>query len=218
MLKPILFASSLAAVLTSTLAARADFATPPGAVAVVEPPAHALAVATPPPPSRDLGVAASKADKPDALMAIRFEGGPAWATMRPMGGYGRLTIEALAVMRPHGASPVFGIWEGIEGWGAKFGSAGVSVPVVGEAGFRAGPLVATLGAGINVITFEQLGKAKGIGGFSPRAGARIGLTLGSVYVVATGDVQRRWQVNIPTMTMYQAGLAVGVVLDPGKMK
>jgi hypothetical protein len=129
--------------------------------------------------------------------------------------YGRLVVEALAVPHPKGASAVFGIWEGIEGWGAKYGSSGVSIPIVGEIGFRTPALVGTIGAGLNFLTFEQLGQAKGVGGFSPRAGARLGLQLGSAYVLATGDVQRRWQTNIPAMTMFQAGIAVGVVLDTG---
>jgi hypothetical protein len=88
MSRPFLFASTAAAVLAFSVAARADFATPPGEVAVAAPPALAVAA---PPPARDVPVAVPEQDAPISLLSVRFEGGPAWATVRPMGGYVRLS-------------------------------------------------------------------------------------------------------------------------------
>ncbi len=87
---------------------------------------------------------------------------------------------------------------------------GFAIPIVFFAGFRAPPVVATLGAGLNALTIDRLDDDTGVGVLSPRADLRLGLDFGGVFVLATSDVQRRWMWGRDDITLLQAGLALGV--------
>lgn len=193
------FASIVVASFASSLTARAELATPPpGEVAVMLPRTPAKVAA----------------DKPDERlwMSARFEAGASFLPAGAPGGYGRIAVEMLSTGSLRETGPVFGFWYGFEGWGApKVG--GGSVPLALEGGVKTTHFVATLGAGFNLFTIDKLEKRYGGGIFSPRASARIGLHFEPVYVVATADVQRRWQWGLDDMTVFQAGLAVGFMMD-----
>jgi hypothetical protein len=196
-----LFASIVTASLACSASARAEFASPPpGEVAVMLPRASAPAQ-----------VAADKRDE-RLWIGTRLEVGASFLASGTPGGYGRATIEMLSTGSLRETGPVLGFWYGFEGWGApKVG--GGSVPLALEGGVKLTHFVATLGAGFNLFTIDKLEKRYGGGIFSPRASARIGLHFEPVYVVATADVQRRWQWGLDDMTVFQAGLAIGVMVD-----
>jgi hypothetical protein len=194
-----LAASTCAAILTSVGAARAEFATPPDAVAL----------AAPEQPPR-LAVA----DPNDRLwMSARFEGGASFLTSGAPGGFGRMAVEMLSTgtsLRSTG--PVYGFMYGFEGWGtSRVGGGGL--PMMLEGGVKTTHFVGTAGAGFNVFTVDKMAKDYGVGLFSPRAGLRLGLHFDPIEVVALADVQRRWQWTLPDMTVFQAGLAVGFMTD-----
>jgi len=54
---------------------------------------------------------------------------------------------------------------------------------------------------------------KALGVFSPRASARVGLHFDPVFIVATADAQRRWRWGLDDISVFQAGLAIGVMID-----
>ncbi|MFT3767194.1 MAG: hypothetical protein QM820_16985 [Minicystis sp.] len=207
-----LFASTVAAVLSTSVAARAEFATPPGDVAVILPQPAPVAV---PAPRADVARVA-KAPEDHLWISARFEGGASFLPSGAPGGYGRVAVEMLSTgdsVRDTG--PVLGFWYGVEGWGApKVGGGGV--PLLFEAGVKTTHFVGTLGAGFNILNIDKIGEKYGVGVFSPRASVRLGLHFEPVYLVATADVQRRWQWGLDDMTVMQTGLAVGFMLDGSK--
>lgn len=201
-MRAILFASLPLAVLTLAPAARADFATPPGEAVVMLPRDRVVRPAVAAAPEEHLWIAA------------KFEGGPSFRPHDPMGGYGRFTVDLVSTgERETGFA--YGFWYGFEGWGApKIG--GVTVPLVAQIGVKTTHFVALVGGGLNVLTLDKLSDGKGggtYGGgiFTPRASARIGLHFEPLYVVATADVHQRWQWGLPDATVFQAGLAIGVM-------
>lgn len=70
-------------------------------------------------------------------------------------------------------------------------------------------MVATVGAGVNVFTFDALDKMSGGGILSPRASARVGFVVGGFHLSAIAQVQRRWQWGSDDLTLFTAGLVLG---------
>ncbi len=194
-----LMASTCAAVLLHAGAARADFATPPDGVAV----------GAPEPPPR-----LKVADPSERIwMGARFEGGASFLTSGAPGGFGRVAVEMISTgtsLRSTGL--VYGFTYAFEGWGtSKVGGGGL--PMMIEGGVKTKHFVGTAGAGFNIFTIDKMGQDYGVGAFSPRAGLRLGLHFEPIEVVALADVQRRWQFTLPDQTVFQAGLAIGVMTD-----
>lgn len=199
-MRHLVFASIVTAVLAGSVTARAEFATPPpGEVAVMLP--------------RDRAPVRVAERRDEFLWAsARFEGGAAFLPSGAPGGFGRIAVEMLTTGNQRQTGPVFGFWYGFEGWGApKVGGGGL--PMLLEGGVKTNHFVATLGAGFNVFTVDKLEKRYGVGVFSPRASLRVGLHFDPLYVVATADVQRRWQWGLDDMSVFHAGLAIGILVD-----
>jgi hypothetical protein len=189
----ILFASTLAALLGSSVA-QAQFATPPPAA------------------RRPLLVAS---DEKPALLAITAEGGFVHSPQLPTGGYGRLGVQGL--FGPGVKSPglIGGIWEGFEGWGTR-GMGGGSLAVLGLGGFKASSFLAMAGGGFNVLALDKATNDRrwAVGLFTPRATIRLGFHVDDVFFGFTGDVQRRYAWGRGGATLFQGGLAIGTMFDP----
>lgn len=141
--------------------------------------------------------------------SVKADGGVALVPGHTVGGYARLGADFALTEDPERARLVWGFWEAYEGWLGN-DAGGFAIPIVFFAGFRAPPVVATLGAGLNALTIDRLDDDTGVGVLSPRADLRLGLDFGGVFVLATSDVQRRWMWGRDDITLLQAGLALGV--------
>ena len=165
------------------------------------------------PPPVDTATPASTQRSRHALtVLVRLDGGQVFMPNLKPGAFARFGAEALFAPKLHGFSPIYGLWNGFEGWGAPRGS-GFSVPIVGYGGIRAWVLIATLGGGLNLITVDGLDGKKGVGIFSPRASARVGFVIGPIHIAAEADVQRRWRWGLDDQTLFQAGVTLGPVLQ-----
>ena len=129
----------------------------------------------------------------------------------PPGGYVRTGGE-FANCATREIAPILRISEGVEGWFSPKGG-GFAFPVGFMGGVKARAFVALAGFGFNIFTVDRVGGTVGGGIFSPRATARVGFHKGTFYVDVVGDVQRRWQWKLDDVTMFQAGVTVGVVTD-----
>lgn len=199
-----LFASVALSLSAITSLARADFATPPdGAVVML-------------PRGRDVPKAVAAEPDEHLWIAAKFEGGASLRPREANGGFGRFSVELLSTGTRRETGFAYGFWYGVEGWGApKIGGAGI--PVVLQAGVKTTHFVGLLGAGFNLFTLDKTSDGSGDGKygggiFSPRASARLGLHFDPVYVELMGDVQRRWAWGLPDSTMFQAGIAFGVMV------
>jgi hypothetical protein len=210
---PIAVFLSLVALLFAE-SARADL--PPGEVAVPVRPS------VPPPAPPTAAVTIETAPRAPAMVAIappfkgyfviKLEGGVVHIPGAPLGGYGRFSSEGFWSLNKQGFSPIWGLWIAHEGWGIPR-AGGYALPVVGFGGFRTPAFLATLGAGFNLFTLDGDRGTLGGGLFSPRAMGRIGLHIGRAYIAATAEVQRRWRWGLDDITLFQAGLALGIASE-----
>jgi hypothetical protein len=142
------------------------------------------------------------------MLFFKVDGGVAIVPHEVVGVYGRFGGEGWFTKDPESSGPIWGFWDGLEGWGAK-NAGGVAIPVIFFGGYRAKPMLATLGLGFNVFTVDNLDDDVGFGIFSPRAHARIGFLAGPVMIAANAEAQYRWLWGRDEIPMIQAGLTIG---------
>jgi hypothetical protein len=196
---------SIAAILAGGSAEAADAAPAPVAMGPQAAP-NPGALQAPSPPDR------KASDRHALVVLLRVDGGVTFIPGVPPGAYARFGAETLFAPRPRGPSLVYGFSNTFEGWGTSRGS-GFSFPVLALGGFRASVFVATLGAGVNVVTVDGLDGTMGGGLFSPRASARVGFDFGPVHLAAEANVQYRWQWKLDDRPLFQAGVSLGPVLQ-----
>lgn len=186
-----------------------------GARAAAEPPARVAGDAVPIRVQTSAAPAQVAGERSPGVVALggRIGGGLVFPQGLPMGGAGRLGVDVIISPFGPGSGPFYAVTEQLELWRAP-GATGFAVAGDVFFGYRALPLVAGLGFGLNAFTLDWQGEELGFGIYSPRAGARIGLQLGRFYALAEAGVQHRWRWTLDDPTIAQAGLALGYIIVP----
>ena len=151
-----------------------------------------------------------------SFFAPKAEAGAASVRGIGGGGYVRLSFEALFVGRRGRASLAYGVGDACEFWKANE-AGGFSLPFVLFAGVHTPDVLATVGAGLNALTIDGVNGQMGAGGLSPRAQGRVAVKLGSMLVGVDLEAQRRWQQGVPSLTMLQAGVSIGLLIEGDRM-
>jgi hypothetical protein len=213
-----LASSALAIALISSPADAQTAAAPTAGGAAVAPAplvvAGPLVVATAPavPPPATLVVASDFPPEPTTILLAEADTGVAVVPGRGVGVYGNLGMNGIFNADRRRLRPVWGVscaWDFFvipgrgEGGGLNLGFL---------AGLKSPTMIATIGAGTNLFTVDSL-DTTGIGVFSPRASARIGILLGSFHLGAIGGVERRWQWKSDNHTLITAGLMFGGAIE-----
>ena len=180
---------------------------PPAVATALPPEPPPLAVATTPPPERTF------------VWLFKGDGGVVVVPGHRVGGYGNVGFDALFDADRDRLRPVWGLSCGWEFFSVpkSGGGGGFNLGLLG--GLKSPHVVATVGAGVNLFTFDAMDKMSGGGIFSPRASARVGFVVGSFHLSAIAHVQRRWQWGTDDHTMFTAGLVLGPLseqTDPKK--
>lgn len=141
--------------------------------------------------------------------ALRLAGGRALVRGVSDGWYGRAELGPRLLERRGG--PLLHVTAGLEGW-LSGRDGGGAIPLTAQVGYVLSVVYLAAGAGVNVITFDQVGGLNGLGVVSPVAAANVGLTLGRVSLLADVRAQYRWQAGASDRRVYLGGLALDVTL------
>jgi hypothetical protein len=198
MRRPLLLA--IPALLLASSAMASPALLPPGEVAVLQRPERRVARPQPAPP------------RPTDFLLIAVTGGPVFIPGRGVGAFGRGGIETLLCRNAEGTGPLYGVTSALEGYSAP-ASGGLSLAIGWNAGLATKRLLATVGFGTNVLTFEMLNKVAGFGVLSPRANARLGVRAGRYTFAATAEMQYRWQWLLEDQRIFGVGVSLLYAVD-----
>jgi hypothetical protein len=142
--------------------------------------------------------------------------GAAFVQGARQGYYGRLEASAYKIQtRRRGF--IVELMTGLEGWGARrpgeSADKGGSLPLLVYGGIQSDAFFAAVGAGVDVVTVDQVDRKTGVGLLSPLGAFNLGFDLEGVRFLFDARAGYRWQLGAEDRTMVQVGGMVQLTTD-----